>query len=217
MPNAETTLAEHKFTASAARPGAVKLQLAAETVRLYAGNWAHFQTYCVGYGATALPASSELVTAFLTAPGSGRAVLARRLACARLLGLVCAPGPRVRPGAEGVLLDPVEIETPRDDPGPGRCRLKVSASHRAQGDYLGQGFPDTDGPADILQAAADALFDGRNQDPTMAGVPELRQELLPPTPASTATISTRRPRSSLPPALPKPSPPASWRATRSTT
>jgi aspartate/methionine/tyrosine aminotransferase len=39
---------------------------------------------------------------------------------------------------------------------------------------LGQGFPDTDGPADILQAAADALRDGRNQYPPMTGVPELR-------------------------------------------
>ena len=26
---------------------------------------------------------------------------------------------------------------------------------------LGQGFPDTDGPADVLKAAADALMDGR--------------------------------------------------------
>ncbi len=40
---------------------------------------------------------------------------------------------------------------------------------------LGQGFPDTDGPADILQAAADALMDGRNQYPPMPGVPELRR------------------------------------------
>jgi N-succinyldiaminopimelate aminotransferase len=40
---------------------------------------------------------------------------------------------------------------------------------------LGQGFPDTDGPADVLQAAADALYDGRNQYPPMSGVPELRQ------------------------------------------
>ena len=40
---------------------------------------------------------------------------------------------------------------------------------------LGQGFPDTDGPADVVQAAADALFDGRNQYPPMPGVPELRQ------------------------------------------
>src|SRR5438094_159679 len=39
---------------------------------------------------------------------------------------------------------------------------------------LGQGFPDTDGPEDVLQAAADALRDGRNQYPPMTGVPELR-------------------------------------------
>jgi aspartate/methionine/tyrosine aminotransferase len=40
---------------------------------------------------------------------------------------------------------------------------------------LGQGFPDTEGPEDVVQAAADALKDGRNQYPPMPGVPELRQ------------------------------------------
>lgn len=40
---------------------------------------------------------------------------------------------------------------------------------------LGQGFPDTDGPPDVLQAAAAALLDGRNQYAPMQGVPELRQ------------------------------------------
>ena len=40
---------------------------------------------------------------------------------------------------------------------------------------LGQGFPDTDGPTDVIQAAADALRDGRNQYPPLTGVPELRQ------------------------------------------
>ncbi len=39
---------------------------------------------------------------------------------------------------------------------------------------LGQGFPDTEGPADIVRAAADALLDGRNQYPPLTGVPELR-------------------------------------------
>ena len=39
---------------------------------------------------------------------------------------------------------------------------------------LGQGFPDTDGPSDIIQAAANALRDGRNQYPPLTGVPELR-------------------------------------------
>jgi aspartate/methionine/tyrosine aminotransferase len=40
---------------------------------------------------------------------------------------------------------------------------------------LGQGFPDTDGPPDVVRAAGDALLDGRNQYPPMPGVPELRQ------------------------------------------
>ncbi len=39
---------------------------------------------------------------------------------------------------------------------------------------LGQGFPDTEGPADVIQAAADALRDQRNQYPPLTGVPELR-------------------------------------------
>ena len=40
---------------------------------------------------------------------------------------------------------------------------------------LGQGFPDTEGPEDIVRAAADALLDGRNQYPPLTGVPELRE------------------------------------------
>jgi aspartate/methionine/tyrosine aminotransferase len=40
---------------------------------------------------------------------------------------------------------------------------------------LGQGFPDTDGPEDVVKAAAAALMDGRNQYPPMPGVPELRR------------------------------------------
>lgn len=40
---------------------------------------------------------------------------------------------------------------------------------------LGQGFPDTDGPAEIAEAAARAIRDGRgNQYPPGPGVPELR-------------------------------------------
>ncbi len=39
---------------------------------------------------------------------------------------------------------------------------------------LGQGFPDYDGPPDVVKAAADALLDGRNQYPPMTGLPELR-------------------------------------------
>ncbi|WP_419729757.1 aminotransferase [Lichenicola sp.] len=40
---------------------------------------------------------------------------------------------------------------------------------------LGQGFPDTEGPADIVRAAADALLDNRNQYPPLTGLPELKQ------------------------------------------
>ncbi|NVN11725.1 aminotransferase, partial [Nguyenibacter vanlangensis] len=39
---------------------------------------------------------------------------------------------------------------------------------------LGQGFPDTEGPADMIEAACAALRDGRNQYPPLTGLPELR-------------------------------------------
>ncbi|MEU4674382.1 pyridoxal phosphate-dependent aminotransferase [Amycolatopsis sp. NPDC023774] len=39
---------------------------------------------------------------------------------------------------------------------------------------LGQGFPDTDGPAGMLEAAKNALFGGDNQYPPGPGRPELR-------------------------------------------
>ena len=38
---------------------------------------------------------------------------------------------------------------------------------------LGQGFPDTDGPAPMLEAAVAAIESGRNQYPPGPGVPEL--------------------------------------------
>jgi N-succinyldiaminopimelate aminotransferase len=39
---------------------------------------------------------------------------------------------------------------------------------------LGQGFPDTDGPPEMLAAAAEALATGANQYPPLAGIPALR-------------------------------------------
>ncbi|MCW2246832.1 aspartate/methionine/tyrosine aminotransferase [Azospirillum fermentarium] len=42
---------------------------------------------------------------------------------------------------------------------------------------LGQGFPDTRGPADVLDVASRALLDGWNQYPSMLGTPDLRQAL----------------------------------------
>lgn len=40
---------------------------------------------------------------------------------------------------------------------------------------LGQGFPDYEGPEDVVRAAADALLDNRNQYPPLTGLPELRR------------------------------------------
>ncbi len=43
---------------------------------------------------------------------------------------------------------------------------------------LGQGFPDTDGPAEIARAAADAILAGKgNQYPPGPGIPELRHAI----------------------------------------
>jgi N-succinyldiaminopimelate aminotransferase len=39
---------------------------------------------------------------------------------------------------------------------------------------LGQGFPDTDGPPEVLEAAVEAMRAGRNQYPPGPGIPELR-------------------------------------------
>ncbi len=42
---------------------------------------------------------------------------------------------------------------------------------------LGQGFPDTDGPSSLLQAARQAIADGVNQYPPGPGIAELRQAI----------------------------------------
>jgi N-succinyldiaminopimelate aminotransferase len=39
---------------------------------------------------------------------------------------------------------------------------------------LGQGFPDTDGPDELKEIAAEAILHGNNQYPPSAGIPELR-------------------------------------------
>src|SRR5205085_4601949 len=39
---------------------------------------------------------------------------------------------------------------------------------------LGQGFPDTDGPASVIEAVEEAMHHGRNQYAPGVGVPELR-------------------------------------------
>src|SRR5258705_1660628 len=42
---------------------------------------------------------------------------------------------------------------------------------------LGQGFPDTDGPAEIADAAIAAIRAGHNQYPPGIGIPELREAI----------------------------------------
>ena len=42
---------------------------------------------------------------------------------------------------------------------------------------LGQGFPDEDGPAEVLEAAAAAMRDGHNQYAPLPGVPALREAI----------------------------------------
>lgn len=50
---------------------------------------------------------------------------------------------------------------------------RLAAEHGAVN--LGQGFPDRDGPADILERASEALIRGPNQYPPMLGLPDLRR------------------------------------------
>jgi aspartate/methionine/tyrosine aminotransferase len=53
---------------------------------------------------------------------------------------------------------------------------RMSARAREMGAInLGQGFPDSNGPADVVEAAARALVERSNQYPPMAGLPELRE------------------------------------------
>ena len=54
----------------------------------------------------------------------------------------------------------------------------MSARARATGAInLGQGFPDSGWPQDVLAVAADALLTGNNQYPPMPGLPELRRAI----------------------------------------
>lgn len=50
-------------------------------------------------------------------------------------------------------------------------------ARRTEAVNLGQGFPDTDGPEGMLQAARQAISDGVNQYPPGAGEPELREAI----------------------------------------
>ncbi|MFG1642219.1 pyridoxal phosphate-dependent aminotransferase [Amycolatopsis sp. NPDC049252] len=50
----------------------------------------------------------------------------------------------------------------------------TALAHRTGAINLGQGFPDSDGPPELLAAAAEAVLSGHNQYPPLPGVPALR-------------------------------------------
>jgi N-succinyldiaminopimelate aminotransferase len=67
-------------------------------------------------------------------------------------------------------------------PGPARPQTTIfttmsALAQRHGAVNLGQGFPDESGPAHVVEAAAAAMREGRNQYPPLAGIPELRQAI----------------------------------------
>ena len=60
--------------------GDVRSEHTAETLRLYAGDWARFARFCSERGQPALPATVELIALFLRQEPSGQAALRRRVA-----------------------------------------------------------------------------------------------------------------------------------------
>jgi len=109
----------------------------------------------------------------------------RSLSLAQSLGADQPPCPRFEQAIDR--RRPPGYGPPREDPShvkPANARLAalgttiftvmsaLAAEHDAIN--LGQGFPDTDGPEDLLDEAARALREGPNQYPPMPGLPELR-------------------------------------------
>ena len=68
---------------------------------------------------------------------------------------------------------------------------------------LGQGFPDTDGPLAVLDAAIDAIRSGHNQYPPGPGTPELRARSPAISSASTGSTTIPTARYSSPPEPPR--------------
>jgi N-succinyldiaminopimelate aminotransferase len=77
---------------------------------------------------------------------------------------------------------------------------------------LGQGFPDEDGPAEVLEAALAAIAAGANQYAPGRGVPALLHAVAAHSTTSTGSIRTPSARSSSRRARPKPSPRRSSRS-----
>jgi N-succinyldiaminopimelate aminotransferase len=81
--------------------------------------------------------------------------------------------------------EPGVVSPPAADPLTSKLRgfgttifAEMSALAMATGSLnLGQGFPDTDGPQAVLDAAVEAIRGGRNQYPPGPGTPELREAI----------------------------------------
>src|SRR3954470_2059867 len=76
-------------------------------------------------------------------------------------------GPWLRAAEGAMLLGPDGVPAPT-------VFAEMSALAAATGAInLGQGFPDEDGPAEVLEAAVSAIRQGVNQYPPGRGIPEL--------------------------------------------
>lgn len=64
--------------------------------------------------------------------------------------------------------------SPQGDVAPTIFAEMSAAAVRFDAINLGQGFPDEDGPAEVLEAARDAIAQGANQYPPGRGIPDLR-------------------------------------------
>jgi len=129
----------HRETPPGVTPANPRRRPAVETVRLYAGDWAAFVSWCRAAGLTALPANPATIALYL-GPLAGtlsHGALARRLAAIghehRRNG---HPPPGADPAVRTILQVARRSRTPRRRPQPGPVQLARMAAH-CPGDLAG--------------------------------------------------------------------------------
>ena len=129
----------HRETPPGVTPANPRRRPAVETVRLYAGDWAAFVSWCRAAGLTALPANPATIALYL-GPLAGtlsHGALARRLAAIghehRRNG---HPPPGADPAVRTILQAARRSRTPRRRPQPGPAQLARMAAH-CPGDLAG--------------------------------------------------------------------------------